>query len=100
MQSDEQLPQDNRKRPRPRFRWEFFYYERVGREYHLRITPFSVIFLVVMMIIGCSIAYFGDRSWRKNQGANITTRPTPAQSPMRNTITPTPLPKTKTTRNN
>lgn len=99
MRSDEQFPQDDSKPSRPRFRWELYYYERVGTEYHLRITPFAIILIVVAMMIGYTILYFDGYRSQGNPDVNVTTLPTPTQSPMQNIIAPTPQPKTKTVRN-
>jgi hypothetical protein len=92
MRSDDRFPHDEVKQYRPRFRWELYYYERVGTEYHLRITPFALILIVVALAIGFTILFLDGRRSQGRPDVNITTLPAPTASPLKSAVTPVQSP--------
>jgi hypothetical protein len=95
MQSDEQSSQNESEPLRRRFNWELYYYERIGTQYHLRITPFAIILMVVTLVISFMILFSDGYESHEKLDVRSNTMPTATQSPVHSVIKPVPLHKTK-----
>lgn len=42
---------------RPRINFDLYFYERTNGHYHLRITPFAIILILIAMVIGFTILW-------------------------------------------
>jgi hypothetical protein len=99
MQSDKQYPQEESKPSRQRFNWDLYYYERIGAHYHLRITSFAIILMVVTLIISFLILFYDGYEPQRRPDVRNNTMPTPTQSSVQSVLKPVPQPKTKSPAN-
>jgi hypothetical protein len=75
----------------PRRRYALFYWQQEGRFYYLRVTPFGLYIIVLLVAASISALLFlfwSRKSQAPTEGTNIniTTRPESSASPPRNLI--------------
>jgi hypothetical protein len=99
MRSNRQLSHEEVKPTRSSFRWDLYYYERVGAEYYLRITPFAIILIVVALVIGFTMLFMDGYQSQRKIDVNVKTLYAPTASPTKSDVTPalspTKLPPSK-----
>jgi hypothetical protein len=80
---------------RPRISFDIYYYEKIGPRYYLRITPLSIILMLLAIVIGFTILLLDVRKQEKwNVNLNAPT-PTPYSTDptIIHQAQPHPLPK-------
>lgn len=94
MSQDQQDNTGGRRPRRPRF--EFYYYERVGDSYYLRITRFTIFVVIGVLAFVMIFLYFEERSGRRRSdiNLNIGDPPGPRPDPLAPRLKVEPLPPT------
>lgn len=90
MSRNERDTPEARRPRRPRF--EFYYYERVGDYYHLRITRFTIFVVIGVLAFVMIFLYFEERSGRRRSDVNLNIGDPLAPRLKVEPLPPTPLP--------
>jgi len=93
LNKNEKVATETRSR-KPRINFDLYFYERVGNRYHLRITPFAIVFILIAMAFGYTVLWLDGR---KQTVPNVkivvpSTTPYPSNSPIIKQVSPSTRP--------